>query len=632
MQDDTVDAKAIWGTQNRSIIAIDHGVVKSSPLYRRRTATDFIVYGLILTFGALQFGLARRSNDFFTGDVTYFELARSMIEKGFYGFDFKPETLLPPGFPLILASLCKTLGSSYVVLIRSMAVFATLGFLAAYELFCCMGEQLTGAISCLLLFSSEKVFVFATHAVMSDLPYFLTSMLVLLLAMQIDITKNRRARAILSVLCGLSIGASLLIRSSGIALIAGLFAWLAVSRLSSRHVWVRRLKTFVPLLLIGLFTEIIWMEWGAKHEVLQWPTVGGYPQSYIAQLTMKNGNNPELGKASWSDIPLRVEKNLNDRAVVLTELVLRRDYINSDWVSPFVLVPLFLTMLGLSCSILRNGGSLTEWYFVFHEGMYLLWPWNFEMRFFLPVAPLACLYLFRGAKVFRDRIPKLRPRVVGGLTLLMSVAASLDAVPYAWYSGALQPAVAAVFWASLTAVSAWIAYTGSYKSPNALAPLMACWKNCVSIGGKRLGVAKVSGVLILVALLVVGMAQEISKGLQNLRFDVTNSANSDILAGKWIRSHTANVAVVMARQLDVVYHYSGRKVIWFPPSRDPKLLMEGIQKYNVKFIVIDERQYSYWYPTEEDCFQSLTRAYPGSFQLVHEEPRLKIFEVAPDYT
>ena len=31
-------------------------------------------------------------------------MAASGLEKEFYGFNFKPESLLPPGFPLILAS------------------------------------------------------------------------------------------------------------------------------------------------------------------------------------------------------------------------------------------------------------------------------------------------------------------------------------------------------------------------------------------------------------------------------------------------------------------------------------------------------------------------------------------------
>src|SRR5690242_10097502 len=95
------------------------------PSDKSLTATDIVVYGSLLVFGALLIAMSRRSSDFFAGDVTYFELARSLVEKGFYGFDFKPETTLPPGFPAILASLCVTVGCNYTVSVRFMSVFTT---------------------------------------------------------------------------------------------------------------------------------------------------------------------------------------------------------------------------------------------------------------------------------------------------------------------------------------------------------------------------------------------------------------------------------------------------------------------------------------------------------------------------
>lgn len=87
--------------QEDTHIAVDDEVLlnrQSGNSHKSLTATDIFVYGLILGLGALQFGLSQRSDDYFTGDTIYFELARSIIEQGFYGFNFKPETLLPPGF------------------------------------------------------------------------------------------------------------------------------------------------------------------------------------------------------------------------------------------------------------------------------------------------------------------------------------------------------------------------------------------------------------------------------------------------------------------------------------------------------------------------------------------------------
>jgi hypothetical protein len=60
--------------------------------------------------------------------------------------------------------------------------------------------------------------------------------------------------------------------------------------------------------------------------------------------------------------------------------------------------------------------------------------------------------------------------------------------------------------------------------------------------------------------------------------------------------------------------------------------MEGIHKYNVEFVIVSFRKDSYWLPREQESFEALIRAYPGAFQLVHGEPRLKIYKIIPDFT
>src|SRR5262245_66627980 len=69
-------------------------------------SVDVVVYVLLSVLGLLQLLLSLRSDDFFRGDTTYFELARSLSETGIYGFNSAPETMLPPGFPPIIAARC----------------------------------------------------------------------------------------------------------------------------------------------------------------------------------------------------------------------------------------------------------------------------------------------------------------------------------------------------------------------------------------------------------------------------------------------------------------------------------------------------------------------------------------------
>ena len=596
---------------------------------RSGVATDLLVHAFLLACGALEFGLVVRSSDFFAGDTTYFELARSIVDAGFYGFNFRPQTTLPPGFPALIALLCVTVGCGYAVLIRSMAVFATLGLMASYELLRReQGRAVAGAV-CVLVASSPTLFMFSTFLVLSDLPYLFTSMAALGLASVLDSARSVRARVAAGILCGCFLVASLLIRSAGIALLAGLVGWLAASWLADRDSARRRLKTFLPLLLVGLMVQALWVQWAAKREVLEWP-VEGYPRSYMSQLRVKNGNHPELGIASLSDIPPRVARNLGDRGAVLVALLTRKAINRDWWFSPLVLGPAGLVVLGVACSVGRGGGRWPEWYFASHEAMYLLWPWDLEIRFFLPVAPLACLYLWRGTEAFLG-VAFEKPRAAAAWSLPLSVVLGAYAGAAAWTSGRAHPALAAIFWAALLVVSVWTVSTDPRRLSTLLGRLRSRAKRVVSLGGRSLTVPAFLGAVTLVILVGVGIGLQLREGRSNLMFDVTRSSTyPDILAGQWIHTHTAATAVVMARQVDVVYHYGRRKVVWFPPLSDPELLMEGIRKYGVQFVIVISRTSSYWLPPDQDCFQPLVSAYPHAFRLLHEEPGVRIFEITSE--
>jgi hypothetical protein len=87
--------------------------------------------------------------------------------------------------------------------------------------------------------------------------------------------------------------------------------------------------------------------------------------------------------------------------------------------------------------------------------------------------------------------------------------------------------------------------------------------------------------------------------------------------------------VVMARKEDLVYHYSGRKVIWFPPASNPTLLMDGILKHRIGWIVVVDREESYFLPADDDCFASLAQVYGNAFHLAQRGPRYRIYQVMP---
>ncbi len=83
----------------------------------------------------------------------------------------------------------------------------------------------------------------------------------------------------------------------------------------------------------------------------------------------------------------------------------------------------------------------------------------------------------------------------------------------------------------------------------------------------------------------------------------------------------------MARKDDMVYHYSQRRVVWFPPSRDAAVLMDGIRRWHVQYVVVHYGDDTYWQPSAADCFSALVHAYPESFRLVHTGYHSDIFRV-----
>lgn len=149
----------------------------------------------------------------------------------------------------------------------------------------------------------------------------------------------------------------------------------------------------------------------------------------------------------------------------------------------------------------------------------------------------------------------------------------------------------------------------------------------VSVGRIRLSGAEIVGAVAMTFLLVAGIGMQMAAGLENLRR--VPEMDPNIEAAKWIRGHSAPGAVVMARWEPLVYHYSGHKVIWFPASSDPELLIAGIRRNHVRLIVVTEDQDdSYWRPSDSSCFQVLAYAYPMLFQQVHKGAHERVYELA----
>ena len=146
------------------------------------------------------------------------------------------------------------------------------------------------------------------------------------------------------------------------------------------------------------------------------------------------------------------------------------------------------------------------------------------------------------------------------------------------------------------------------------------------VKGVRISRMKLAVGVAIACLLAAGVWMQTLSGVENVKR--VPEMDPSIDAAQWIRGHSAPDTVVMARWEALVYHYSGRRVIWFPASTDPQLLMSGIRRYHIRLIVVTEDENeSYWKPSDSYCFRVLTRAYPELFHQVHEGAHERVYEL-----
>ena len=609
--------------------------VRSWPSIER---PDLIVFLVIVTFGLSAILLRQRTADFMGEDAFYADAAQSLLHHGLYGVNGNPETTQPPGLSGILAALFAMFGYSYAVSVCAMAVLETLGFVAVYELLRRHAPRLVAAVICILLLSSPVYFAWATRMVYACFPYFFTTMIALLSGEEYDQAGTARSRIVWGAVMTAAVAASLLIATGTIALLGAMVAVIVLTAFKDRRLARQRLMKFLPVLLVGIVVQGLWMH--RKPAPLEWP-LNGYPASYLNQIKLKNGNYPESGLAKWSDIPERVGTNLLAESEILAQLVLRHG-VNPTKLA-VVIVPVLLIAVGWLYSVRNTGGtSLVDWYFAGYQFVYLLWPWKMEARFFLPIAPLACFYLWKGVNGL-ILAAKSKPRVVGIIWLPLALFMAVSGAQWVYrhratgYGDApdelLIPVwlISAVyaFWMAFKGQSA-VSWEGSSMAQSWLGRLMDTWR----ISPLRL--ARGAGYFIVVSLVVIGIAIEARIARENLSttdsVDVERTGISEIMAeeveaGIWLRSNTSPESVVMASHWPTVRHYSERKSVWFAPISDPEILLEGIAKHRVDYVVVISHVSPYYLPDDDYCFGRLVAAHADNFRLVLQRDNLRIFKV-----
>jgi hypothetical protein len=609
-----------------------------SEVSSRICRADLVVYALIICLGATQLFFTVREPDFPGDDVFWADSGRSLLEHGFYGINGYRETNMPAGLPAILGILGFIWGDSPAVFLHAMAICGTLAFLASYELLRRQVPRSVAAAICLLLMSCPAYFGLATKWVAPSYPFMFTTLSALLVSRKLEEATSLSHRVAWMALLTVLIAVSLSLASAAMAFFGAILASIVWAFLRDRSLALARAKIYLPVLIATLVLQLLWMQHGrveasAGIGAAEWP-LPGFPHSYLAQLKVRNGNDPELGLATPLDIPLRVVDNARAHCQLLIAMLLRL-LPPVDWTSIFVILPLLLIVLGWWDSLQRAKGGLQEWYFVAYEFIYLLWPWNLETRFFVPIAPLACLFLWRGGSAF-VLLARNKARAIAITSLPVTIALAI----FAWFDihgppkgsphrfAHLQDELSFVVWILLAVLSAWIVWPNALCFQPASTVLRVLRRSIELLKISPQQLARKTALALIVGLVLFGLTMQLRMGLANLDPNAPLRDSPDAAAGMWIRDHTDKDVVVMARHVPTVYHYSKRGVVWFPPSSNAQLLMKGIVQNKVDFVIAAHREDSpYYIPPDDDSFASLFATYPNAFSLVCEDPKFRIFRV-----
>jgi hypothetical protein len=255
---------------------------------------------------------------------------------------------------------------------------------------------------------------------------------------------------------------------------------------------------------------------------------------------------------------------------------------------------------------------------------------------------LSCLYVCEGIRAALVLI-RTRPRLSGTIWSPLGLMLGLSGCHWLYTHrithgfGLLPDELLVPAWLVSSGVAAWMAYTGRTSAVLIPSSELAKWlmRPFSSLKASPYRMSQYAFGALFLMLVTIGVSSEVSLAKENVGIpdsqlmtntDV-NPMASEIQAALWIRSHTPTNSVIMARHLPLVYHYAQRKMVWFAPISNPDVLMEGVGRHNVNFVIVIKHKIQYYLPDDDYCFERLLAKHADAFRLVFQQPDVRIFEV-----
>lgn len=367
----------------------------------------------------------------FTGgdNVAYYALAKALATgRGYVDLmtpGTPPETVYPPGFPLLLVPFYWLgSGSMFVLKLQSLLAGAVVLWATWKLALEARGVPAWAAAAAVWLVGLAPVFLIYTRYVLSDMTYTAAVMVALVFyqrAAARDQAQEGEAEE--------HAGDRWWVAGSVLALLAFAIRTAGVALLGAALVWTlgrRRWKRAAIVAAAVAIAAAPWLVWTAQRP----PETGGY----FEQVRVSDRLNPESAPMRISQYPMRVATNL----AVYTA----RDLPQLFWpVTPAplavtvfgVIVGVALTVSGAFQLVRRRGITVWDLYAVLSLGVILVWPWTGD-RFFLPLVPILWLVMLVGldaaARFLTGRHAPARWAATA-LIVVLAVGAARQ-IPRAW--------------------------------------------------------------------------------------------------------------------------------------------------------------------------------------------------------
>lgn len=85
----------------------------------------------------------------------------------------------------------------------------------------------------------------------------------------------------------------------------------------------------------------------------------------------------------------------------------------------------------------------------------------------------------------------------------------------------------------------------------------------------------------------------------------------------------------MAAHEATVHYLTGYRCIEFPVVRDAKIIKDTMDRYNVRYLVVnlDEGNHPYFVPTQKERYLNLLQAFPDLGSVIYQQKNYIIFRI-----